>query len=731
LQPHRRAFVRLLPGILLLSACAPLQRWLPTGVPADERMGRSVTIVRDEWGVPAVYGPTDAAVAFGIAYAQAEDDFRQIEEDYIHALGWASWYYGERYIADDLVRAAFDVVRLAQEEYEREPPDRRALWDAWAAGLNWYLRSTGTAPRFIARWEPWMVLARVRAADGATVIDGIAPGEVVSAAQHFTHGGAAPQADVGAVAPAASAHSPLAPFAGSLVWAIAPSRSASGRALLMQNVHGSFQGDDQAYELLVHSESGWHVRGVALLGTPVPRAGHTAHHGWAHTAGSADHADAYAVVFDHPSDPLLYRYDGEWRRATEREHVLRVNTAAGVEQRSYRLRNTHHGPIVAVRGDTAFAVRIARMQEGGSLQQSYALGRAAGLDEFRAALAQNALRAGTVYADADGSIHYVHTGAVPRRDASIDWTRPVSGNTAATEWQGWHALDELPQLLNPPGGWLQATGSSPLVAVGGDSPLDRMRFPAYMLAAHDDARAQSALRLLAGTGAWTLDELAGAAFDTHVAATDDVFAALVREWEGVGGLQPRRAMALDEAVDMLRVWDRSAGIESVEMTLFVLWQERLRSGSYDGADRHFRALEDAVDRLRADFGTLRIAWGELNRHQRVEPGDGHDAEATSHAVAGAPAWAGTLFSFRAEQGPGGRRFGTAGTAWVGAVELGPQPQARAVAHYGQSADPRSPHFFDQAPLYARGELRAAPFARDDVMRSSHRVYQPGIAQAAQ
>jgi acyl-homoserine-lactone acylase len=718
--------------LIMLGGCAPITTVLPGARTADERMARSVTIVRDAWGVPTIQAPTDAAVAFGLGWAQAEDNFWQVEEDYIHALGRASHYYGDRYLENDLVRAAFEVERLAREEYEREPAERKAVWDAFAAGLNYYLRTVpGARPRLIARFEPWMPFAIVRTVSNGTTVDGVRLGQVAMMARDVTTGATpdsfAPAATNRGSSDAERAAARSLPH-GSNMWAVAGARTAAGHPLILQNPHASFFGAGQPYEMQVQSGSGWHVRGYAVLGTPVPRAGHNQHLAWSHTDTGADHADAYEVQFDHPTDPLLYRYDDGWRQAGEWDHTLQVNTAQGVVSRVYRFRRTHHGPVVAQDGARAFAVRVARMPEGGALQQWYAMGRARGLDEFRTALDQRALaHANTMYADRAGNIYYLHGNAVPRRDTSYDWSRPVDGGTSATEWQGWHALNDLPQLLNPASGWLQNTNSTPFRATADGHNPDPADYPTYMAPEPDNGRARAARRLLESESSWTLAAWERAAFDTRVADSENALRQLVHEWEEIGGTHPQRAMRVDEAMDALRSWDGVATVESGATTLFVLWQERLRMGRHDGAHGQFRALEDVVAELRREFGSVLVPWGEVNRLQRVHTSGSEPFrdDQPSLPVAGAPGWAGVIFSFYAEPGSGVRRYGTRGHSWVSVAELAPQVRSRSVVQFGQSADPASPHFFDQAPLYARGELKPAWFTQAEVEAAAVRRYHPG------
>ncbi|MGH7444401.1 MAG: penicillin acylase family protein, partial [Longimicrobiales bacterium] len=297
--------------IVLLSGCATLQGVI--GDPAPE-WADQYTIERDEWGVPHISGRTDAAVVFGLAYAQAEDNFWQIEEDLLRAIGRAANLYGEAELANDLVKAAFDVQRLARAEYAREPPERRVLWDAWAAGLNHYLAThPEVRPRLLWHVEPWFVFARMRAVSAGTMVDGVQLGDPAAWTDALPGGArligtfAADSADAapaGARAPmpagAGRVPSP-AGVEGSSLWAIAPARTANGHALLLQSPHTPLFGAGQYYEVHLRSDEGWHVAGTALLGTPIPRAGHNEHLAWGHTNSASDTRDSWIVSFDHPS----------------------------------------------------------------------------------------------------------------------------------------------------------------------------------------------------------------------------------------------------------------------------------------------------------------------------------------------------------------------------------------------------------------------------------------------
>jgi acyl-homoserine lactone acylase PvdQ len=530
-------------------------------------------------------------------------------------------------------------------------------------------------------------------------------------------------------------------------WAIAPARTRDGNALLFQNPHVGFFGAGQRWEVHLRSGSGWHVAGFAILGTPVVRSGHNEHAGWTHTNTGADSQDAFLLRFDNPTDSQAYRWGDGWRTATAHEADVLVRTDAGLERQRYRFLRVHHGPVAAG-PDGPVALRIARFEDGGSLQQWLAMSLARNLDEFRVALAGTAFPiSNTMYADRDGNIFYLHGNAVPRRDTRFDWTRPVDGTDPATEWQGYHTIDELPHLLNPATGWIQNTNATPFLATGEGANPNREAYPAYMATEPDNARARISRRILGARADWTLDALAEAAFDTRVLNAESDVPRIIDEWERLGAHDGARALAIERAVEALRTWDRVSTTESAAMTLYVHWTEALVDAVVeDEAEAAVAAsdlapewplvtaLERAVNRVMADWDTLLVPWGEVNRLQRVHTSGTQpfDNDGASLPVAGAPGGLGIVFAFGTRPGPDARRrYGVRGHTWVGIASFGERVEARSVVTFGQSADPDSRHWFDQAALYARGEFKPAWFEPMDVKDNAQRVYHPGEEVASE
>lgn len=714
-------------------ACAPLsgvRSIFDSGV----RIARGVTITRDSWGVPHIQAATDAGVVFGMAYAQAEDNFWQLEEDYINALGRAASVYGEAALPNDLVRAAFEVERLAREEYEREPPERRALWDAWAAGVNHFIGSNrDVRPRAIRRFEPWFPFALARNVWSTSTVNGVPLRDVIATPVGAAAVSGTPQPQE---TPATAWRTPDPALLGgrapdeSNAWAVSPQRTRDGHALLFLNPHVNFFGNGQRWEVQFRSGTGWQFAGFAVLGMPVPHAGHNGVLGWTHTTTGADVADAWIERFDHPSDPLAYRHGEDWLHAIEFEIAIEVRTATGSERRRYRFLRTHHGPLVALPDGRRAAVRIAGHEDGGSIQQWLAMSRAASFDEFRQALALTALPASnTMYADREGNIYYLHGNAVPRRHFAADWSLPLDGSDPRTEWDGYHTLDELPGLANPPAGWIQNTNSSPFTATDGEGNPEPARYRSYMAPESDNARSRTSRRLLARTATWTFEAWQAAAFDSYVIEAESAIPRIADEWERLGATDPERARALDPYIEELRNWDYRSAVGSSAMTLFAAWHARTEGeGAFDGEWPHVRALEQAVADIRNAWGRTRVAWGEVNRLQRIHTSGTlpFDPASPSLPVEGGPGALGIVFNFESRIGPDGRRrYGVRGHSWVGAIEFGDTVRARTIVNFGQSADSISPHWFDQAPLYARGQLKTLWFTPDEIEAARTVRYRPG------
>ncbi|MEZ4455114.1 MAG: penicillin acylase family protein [Gemmatimonadales bacterium] len=296
--------------------------------PRPATLADQVIIHRDRFGIPHLEAETDAAAAFGFGYAQAEDNFRQLEENFIQALGRGAEVHGESAVDGDRLNRVLRIPALARAEYDRLQPPVRGLVDGFVGGINvWIAAHPDTKPRLLPRIEPWYPLAFIRY-------------------NYFQNGFAAGELRRAGIRRPSPGEAVAAAGQGSNGWAIAGSRTADGHPLLFINPHLPWFGPGQVYEGHLMSREGWNFTGYSRLGFPLPYVGHNDRIGWVSTDNAADVADLYLERFDDPGDSLAYRYGTEHRRATVWTDTIRVRTGDTVEARVFRFVRTHHGPIV-------------------------------------------------------------------------------------------------------------------------------------------------------------------------------------------------------------------------------------------------------------------------------------------------------------------------------------------------------------------------------------------------
>jgi penicillin amidase len=558
---------------------APAKANSQTNVASMARLARTVTIYRDTYGVPHVFGRTDASTVFGFAYAQAEDNFWRVEENFILALGRASELYGEKTLDEDRLNRALEIPRLARAEYSRLDKQMRSLCDAFAAGFNYYLaRHPEVRPRLLTKIEPWYTLAFIR--------------------YNYYQNGFARDRNLRRISLQTAAIDDLNEHTGSNGWVIGPSKSASGHAMLFINPHLPFFGPGQVYEGHVHSDEGWNFTGYTRFGFPLPYVGHNENGGWVSTDNAADLTDVYLETFDDPARPLAYKYGNGYRMATERVEEIRVKTASGFETRKFTMRKTHHGPILAVLDGKPVSLRMAKFEADGWLREWYDMTRAKSLAALKRAMTPlNMLFGNVMYADRQGNTWYLYNGAVPKRDPRFDWTKPMDGSDPATEWQGYHTIDELPQLTNPATGWMQNCNTTPFLLTSEGNP-DPKRFPTYMVQERDNPRGAISREILASKARFTFDEWTRLAFDTRVMSAGQRLSSLI------AALKQRLAQSASNEDSKLREihnelvrWNQLSTNDSVAITIFSLWHDRVIRDEDQTDERQLTALSEVISAL--------------------------------------------------------------------------------------------------------------------------------------
>lgn len=639
-----------------------------------------ITIRRDTWGVPHVFAATPGDGAYALGYAQAEDRLEQIFANYRLAVGRTAEVVGRSAVEDDYRQRLVGHETVCRRRYPELPAEVRELCERYQQGVRAYLAEhPDRRPASALEMEPWMVPATLRLMIFNWPL-GRANREL----------GLRDSFDL---------------FSNQ--WAVRPERTADGAALLLIDPHVHWDGPFRFYEFRLHAGE-LDVSGFGPVGTPMLGLGHNAFLGWACTTGGPDTTDIYVEEVD-PRNPLRYRYDDGWREMQRERVTIAVKDAADVVRDVER---SHHGPIVSRQGNKAYALACPYIGEIDLATQFHAMMTAKNLAEFDAALGRNQLMEQNVmYADVAGNIRYVRTGRVPIRPEGFDFSKPVPGNTSRSEWLGIHPMQDLVQVLNPPCGYMQNCNISP-DSMAKDLPVKADDYRTYVFdatAKASNTRGRRAIELLEATPKMTIDGAHAIALDAHADRCERWQQAVRLAAERTNlGLRRKgvAAASLRTAIDTLVAWNGMMDQDSVGATLYRGLRIVAKDRKVDPAgspDALIDALAEAVAWLEANHGTAEVPYGRVHRVRRGDrswPASGGDAGAGDQ----------TLRAIDSKL-DGKAFYGYGGQNWVQVVQFRPGAvRSWSVTPYGQSDDPRSPHFADQAEkLFGPGRLKPTWF----------------------
>lgn len=714
--------------VLGLIVFVGLATWEPFWAKRDDITlpGRIYTaeIIRDDFGVPHIYGKTDADVAYGVAVAHAEDDFFTLQDVIAMSRGRYGAIAGEEGAAFDYAYHLLDARGLAEREYPRLPEDTRALFDAYAAGLNEY-----------AAAHPGEVkLGNLFPVDGTDVAAGFALRQpfffglgniieplVSGKPLNREHGPAIPVADGGSAAPTtdgsetpserapdqARAH-PLpwgedGALAGSNAFAVTPEKSG-GPTILVSNSHQPWRGGVAWYELVVESEEGWHYAGANFPGSPFPFLGHNEHLGWTNTVNTPDMVDVYRLEMSE--DESRYRIGGEWRDLEATTVTLPVKlgpVTLPIRRTVYR---SVHGPVIR-NDDGFFAIRYGGIGNLGQLDAYYRLNKATDLEQFETILARMDIPSTNfIYGDKAGNIAYIYNAALPDRVKGYDWRNILPGDDPRAIWSGPVSYERLPRYVNPASGWIYNANNTPYTAAGAGSDLSPQDFaPELGVELRQTNRSRRAWKLM--SEAETLDRatLEAIKYDTAY----DRAGYVARLWDELQALDLSEDAELADARDMLMGWDFTADSVGRADALALLMIREFMSSSYqnkpwpDARDE----LARQVAHLTEHFGRIDPPMGEVLRLRQGDvdlPLDGG-----SDTLRASTTWDVD------EDGRLSVRHGDSFIQWVEWLP-GERVSSRSIQPFGAATTrPASPHYTDQAMLFVQHRLKPVHFWRDDVV----------------
>jgi len=700
-------------GVIMLRGAADAPAPVALQPLLDKASAYEVTIHRDEFGVPHIYGVRDADVAFGLGFAQSEDDFATVQEVAIATRGQLAAIKGIDAAVTDYLVALLRVWEAVDAGYDtRLTPEARAIAEAYADGVNYY-----------AALNPGKVEPGLLPMTGKDVVAGF------TFKEPFFYG---LQADLMELfEPERKRELSLGPdaafltvdeafaHAGSNGIAVAPSRSADGKTRLLVNSHQPYTGPVAWYEVRLKSEDGWDVAGGVFPGAPVMLHGHNRHLGWASTVNKPDLSDIYVLTVNEENENQ-YLLDGEWKDFEKTNVDIRVKLWGPFWWTVTRaVEYSAHGPVIRQPHGT-YAIRYAGMGEVRQLDQRLAMNKARNLEEWLNAMAMQSLASiNYVYGDAEGNIGLLYNAMMPSRVEGYDWRKYLPGDRSDLIWQSYQPFNRIPKLFNPRSGFITEANSTPFRAAAPEDDLKPQDFsPTMGIETHMTNRALRALELFGTDTSITRDEFHAYKYD-HAYSQDSELAGMIAE---ILGMDAGGDEDLANAQEILRNWDLETSYESRGAALGVLMGEPVVRARLSGKEppRAIDTLRAAIETLKIHFGRLDPTWGEVNRITRGDvdlPIQG--GPDTLRAVYGKP------------QTDDGRLTAEGGDTFIMFVEWDRNGKisSESMHQFGSATlDETSPHYADQTPLFA--DERTKPVRLDwlDLAPHIRESYRPGTRE---
>jgi len=704
---------------IALASCATSTPGFAPGAPYDAATARSIAahydarIIRDRFGVPHIYGKRNADVAYGLAYAHAEDDWKNIEEVIRASRGTLSEIVGDSGAKSDDMILALGNTEIVNREYDtKTSPQSKAVAEGYAAGINlWCAENLATG------------CARTMPVTGRDIIAGF-----VNRPMSFY--GLEGEIDAllsGRANMEMSSKSTREAFInttddielGSNGLAVAPSRSADGHTRLSANSHQPYEGRVAWYEARLKSEEGIDLIGGLFPGTPIILTGVGPNFGWASTVNKPDLFDTFKLVVDDEKNPTQYRMDGAWKsfaRKQIRYNVLRDGVLVPVERTGL---SSVHGPAY-ITDKGVFAMSYVGKGDFKHLDQYLAINMAKTVDDWRAAqIKYNAIPSvNYIVGDSKGGIAYFWNAHMPKRVPGWDRSKVLPGDISETLWTGWESPTTLPSIIRPKSGYIVNSNHSPLLVSGPEDNLKAENYPKdYALDTLVTNRGLRAQELFGADTSITREEFFAYKMDDRYAAGSNVrkMQADFRNVDAGEDADLKAALAIAAA------WDGRADMENRNAALTIFTGQAVMGSQIHGAydrTKALAALKQTAALLKASLGRIDPKWSEVSRVARGSqswPTNGGPDTLRAVYVAG------DLMKDKF-------RSGRAGDTYVAMADWAPDGTYRidTIHQYGSATiDASSPHYADQAPIFAAEKWKQPPMTLAGALAEATRDYRPG------
>ena len=658
-----------------------------------------ITIARDSYGVPHIFAPTDPEVAYGLAYAHSEDDFKTIQTLILTGKGKLGTYLGKKGAPVDFVFGLLNTRKVVDQQIKSMDPRFLQLVQGYLLGLEAYGKA-----------HPSEVLNKH--------IFPIAIEDYIATTMFSVAIFCGVDKTLPKILDGSIPSLPGFTGEGSNAFAIKGSKSATGEPMLVINAHQPIEGATAFYEAHVQSEEGWNILGGLFPGGPLIFHGTTSNLAWAHTVNFQDKIDVYQLKTDK-AHPGQYEVDGEWLPLTKRKIKLQIKGIPfSVSKMAYE---SIYGPTVKSPKGEYFSIRLPSLMDAGALQQWYAMNRATNFTEFKAALNQNHLPMFNImYADKEDNIFYISNGKMPYRNPDYNWASTLPGNTRKTLWDKFKPLSALPQHLNPASGYLFNTNHSPFMATAVNENLNPANFDKYDgYETYHNNRSQRAKELIDSYDKIGWEDLKRIKFDGQLPAK--ILYPYGYDASILFTLDAAKYPALATVIKGLKEWNHITNIESIGALYYNVayyGAAKIRKSASKDPLTETEAVELAQyvhDFLIKHYGRLDVTLGEF---QRLKRGDQDWPQAGMPDV---------LAAVMSEPFGESKRKMISGDAYIGFVKFpkdGGLPLIETVNTFGASSHPESKHFADQRELYQAQKTKRMTLDKAEVLKNAERIYQP-------
>ncbi len=663
----------------------------------------NVTIARDKWGVPHIYGKTDPDVAYGLAWAHAEDDFKTIEQTLLMSKGMAGLVNGKDGAITDFFVHAMGIKNMVDARYETDvSPEFKRYLDGYAAGLNAYVKAHPKEVR----------IKKVFPGSGKDIIQGYVLQMVLISAAHKS------------VEKVVKGKYDLPENMGSNAFAFSSAKTANGNTMLCVNPHVAFEGLFSWYEAHLKSDEGMDIMGALFPGGVTIFLGTNQHLGWAHTWNGLHLTDVYRLKMN-PDKKNQYWFDGKWEELETGKAKLRVKIKKWLPRIPVgkKLYWSKFGPTFESENGQFYSIRVAANMDIKTAEQWYRMGKANNKEEFWEAVKMNSIIRFTItYADKMGNISLIDNGMIPQRRNDLDWTNPLRGDTSLHLWQTWYPTDSLPQIHNPQCGWVYNTNNTPFDATCEGSNATEANYPEHMgFRKGNNNRSTRFKELMQQYGKISFEEMRKIKFDHSYPTNSEFLVSVMKQLDFECAKPELNALRL-----RMINWNRQAKPDNVDATLFFVGIAYIfKKKGYD--DNDFRgavvmekelveeALQYTHDYLMQHFGSTEVP---LSKVQLVRRG------AVELPMPGFPD--ALAANYCKQDKESGKYYGYVGDSYTLLVEYDAKGPVRieTLQNYGSSARPDSPHYNDQMRLFSKQQTKTMTMDWPTILKDAERVYQP-------